>query len=82
MRSTIPKESWLRAMNNKRLIIDRFEGEFAVMDYGGTMFNLPRELLPPTAKEGDVLILQLSIDNATTQERREHIRRLMDRLWE
>lgn len=69
-------------MNDKRLIIDRFEGEFAVIEYNDTVFNLPRELLPPTAKEGDVLILQLSIDVATTKERREHIQRLMDKLWE
>jgi hypothetical protein len=69
-------------MNDKRLIIDRFEGEFAVIEYGDIMFNLPRELLPLTAKEGDVLILQLSIDVSATDERQTHIQRLMDKLWE
>lgn len=41
------------------LIIDRFEGDFAVVEYKeGRTFNLPRSLLPPGAKEGDVLQLK------------------------
>ena len=42
-------------------IVDRFEGEWAVVEReGGATFNLPRDLLPNGTKEGDVLRIALS----------------------
>jgi hypothetical protein len=39
------------------LIVDRFEGGFAVCEDGcGKTVNIPRTELPPSAKEGDCLI--------------------------
>jgi len=43
------------------------------------MFNLPKEILPSDAKEGDVI--SIIIDHTTTKERKEKISRLMDDLW-
>ncbi len=37
------------------LIIDRFEGNYAVCEGGGTPVVLPRASLPSSAAEGDVL---------------------------
>ncbi len=63
-----------------KLIIDRFEGNYAVVETENKkMFNLPKEILPSDAKEGDVI--SIIIDHTTTKERKEKISRLMDDLW-
>jgi len=65
------------------LIIDRFEGNFAVVEYKeGCTFNLPRSLLPPGTKEGDVLQLTVTIDDEGTAARKIRIENLMDELFE
>lgn len=38
------------------LVIDRFEGGYAVIVSGSRNFTVPREQLPQEAAEGDVLI--------------------------
>lgn len=65
------------------LIIDRFEGDFAVVEYKeGCTFNLPRSLLPTGAKEGDILTLTMTIDNESAETRKKKIETLMDELFE
>ncbi|MGI6119227.1 MAG: DUF3006 domain-containing protein [Desulfosporosinus sp.] len=53
------------------LIIDRFEGEWAVIECDDTIFNIPRFLLPLDAKESDVISISISVDQTTTKERRQ-----------
>ncbi len=38
------------------IIIDRFEGELAVIEEDGVILNIPITALPENAKEGSVLI--------------------------
>ncbi len=68
------------------LIIDRFEGDFAVCeDDSGNMLQLERSKLPTGAKEGSVLCVEgdiISIDHGATAQRKEKIRKLMNRLWD
>ncbi|MBE3575445.1 MAG: DUF3006 domain-containing protein [Firmicutes bacterium] len=60
-------------------IIDRFEADWAVLEGPGqATFNLPRSLLPKNARPGDVLTIDIRIDEAATKERREKSRRLLD----
>lgn len=58
-------------------IIDRFEGELAVVELNGNiMKNIYVSVLPPGVKEGDVIIFQngkWSIDSIETQKRRSGI---------
>ncbi len=64
-----------------KVIIDRFEGEYAVVELEDrTMVNMPRRLVPENAREGDVLNIEIDMDS--TRERKERINRLMDELWE
>jgi hypothetical protein len=70
-----------RAMNKFTLIIDRFEGTWAVVEYEGETFDLPRSLLPEDAKEGDTLTLSLQVEAEDTEARRKRIERLMDDLF-
>ncbi|MDK2816208.1 MAG: hypothetical protein PWR22_837 [Moorella sp. (in: firmicutes)] len=64
-------------------IIDRFEGDWAVIETDDRKtFNLPRSVLPRDAKEGDVITLTASIDVETTQKRREKAKALLDNFFD
>lgn len=64
-----------------RVTIDRFEGQFAVVELPDmTMANMPVTLVPKGAKEGD--ILSIEIDENETKARKQRISKLMDDLWE
>ncbi len=65
-------------------IIDRFEADFAVLAaLNGEMRQLPREKLPPDAKEGDCLTETAGIyalDRAATARRKKRIEGKLERL--
>jgi hypothetical protein len=63
-------------------IIDRFEEDWAVLEYESKIFNVPRILIPDNAKEGDVLRSSLEIDKNEMRKRKEVIRKLEDELFE
>lgn len=70
-----------------KIVIDRFEGAFAVCENlaTGEMMNIDKGMIPKEAKEGTVLNLEngmASVDGDTTKERMEKIKRRMDKLWE
>ena len=68
------------------MIIDRFEGGFAVCELdNGEMADIPRERLPADAKEGSVLKEidgALVLDAGEAERRRARIRALEDSLFE
>jgi hypothetical protein len=69
-----------------RLSLDRFEGkgkQIAVLltDDGETV-NLPKSILPPASKPGDVLTLTLERDPAATRQVANETRDVQDRLAE
>ena len=60
-----------------KLIIDRFEGDFAVLELEGlSTVNLPKVLVP-NAKEGDIVTIEVSKD----KDRHERIEKLADSLF-
>jgi len=63
-------------------VIDRFEGQWAVIEYGRETFNLPRKMLPTDAREGDVLNINISVDRTETRMREQEITKLADELFE
>lgn len=69
-----------------KVIIDRFEGKFAVCECEDrTMINIETNRLPKGLKEGSVLIIEgdgISLDVDETKEREERIKKMMDNLWE
>lgn len=61
------------------ITIDRFEGDFAVVETeNGEIYNLPRALVPD-AKEGDAV--RITVDAQQTQTQKEEIDSLMDELF-
>lgn len=69
-----------------RLIVDRFEGNFAVCENDNrTIINIIRSKLPTDVKEGDVLLKiddKYIIDTLVTKARKQKISNMMDELWE
>lgn len=62
-----------------KYIIDRFEGDFAVLEIEkGKFVNMPKIFLEE-AKEGDVVVI--TIDKSETKERKEKIENLMNDLF-
>ncbi len=63
-----------------QVIIDRFEGAYAIVELPDkTMANIPKTLLPD-AKEGDVI--NITVDKNATEKRRKDIQSLMNDVWE
>ena len=65
-------------------IIDRFEGDYAVVEFDKKMIDIPRKQVSPEAKEGDVIVLvnnMYQIDQAETQRRKAAIAKLTDKMW-
>ena len=69
-----------------RVIIDRFEGDFAVCEKADrTMLNVKRAQVPADAKEGDALIIAgdtITIDIETTQKRKNAVNKLFSGLFQ
>lgn len=62
-----------------KVIVDRFEGEYAVVEMENMeMCDMPRILIP-NAKEGDVIEIKISVDDVN--ERKEQIDALANKLF-
>jgi len=61
------------------LIIDRFEGDYAVVETSDGFINIPKKDLPRNAKEGDVL--GININNNETDSRKKRIEGMMNNLF-
>ncbi|MCB2355155.1 DUF3006 domain-containing protein [Clostridium estertheticum] len=68
------------------VIIDRFEGNYAVCEKDDrTMIDIKKSKIPSIAKEGDVLIIDndvIIIDIEKTKKRLNEIQKLTKGLWE
>jgi len=66
-----------------RAVIDRVEGELAVLllgNKGEFRLNIPLSLLPAGCKEGDVLNISIEREPEATQQVKERVSGLMDKL--
>lgn len=68
-----------------KLIIDRFEGNFAVCEMENKeIIDIERSRIPKEAKEGDILVInsdKIYISYEETEKRRSEIERLANELW-
>jgi metallophosphoesterase superfamily enzyme len=68
-----------------RVIIDRFEGDYAVCEREDRkMINIEKRRLPEGVKEGDAMIINgdvIKIERQETNQKKEEIKKLMDELW-
>jgi hypothetical protein len=61
------------------LIIDRFEGDFAVVETSDGFINIPRIDIPNNSREGDVLIV--GVDKDESDARKKRIGSMMNSLF-
>lgn len=71
----------------KKGTIDRFEGEWAVVEMeDGEFLDIQLETLPSEAVEGSVILIgedgKVFVSNKETDSQRERVKNLMDRLFE
>jgi len=63
------------------LIIDRFEGEYAVVELPDKTFvSIPKKAIPEEAKEGDVITV--TVNKKETDSRKNRIQRMARDSWE
>lgn len=65
------------------MIIDRFEGETAVIEDGENRLEIEKSLLPPEAEEGDVIVFEAgvyAVDKEETKKRRAEALALLRKL--
>ena len=63
-----------------KIIIDRFEGELAVVELpNGNMINCPKAMLPDDVKECD--IISIVVDEKATEEKKKSLTDRMNRLF-
>lgn len=63
-----------------KVIIDRFEGDYAVVEIDdGSFASLPAALVPKGAKEGSVI--KICLDENASIEREQNANALMDKLF-
>ena len=63
-----------------KVIIDRFEGDYALVELEDkTIVDMPKILVPNGAREGDVI--EIRLDRQGTEERRKRIEQIMNDLW-
>jgi hypothetical protein len=63
-----------------KVTIDRFEGEYAVVELPNReTLNMPKQLVPAEAKEGE--ILKIEIDRSEVAERKREIKNLINEVW-
>ncbi|MFC4305693.1 DUF3006 domain-containing protein [Cohnella boryungensis] len=69
----------------ERGIIDRFEGDIAVVEVDGSTRDYVRSKLPRGAQAGDAIVIEngeIRLDEAAKEKRKRDIDRLMDELFE
>ena len=63
-----------------KLIIDRFEGNFAIIELpNGQMIDCPKAMLPDNAREGS--ILNITVDEKATNEKLQKVTERMNKLF-
>ena len=63
-----------------RIIVDRFEGNIAVVELeNGQMIDCPKALLPDNAKEGS--IINITVDENAINEKLQKVTERMNKLF-
>ena len=67
------------------MILDRFEGDYAVIEIDGELTDVERYLVDTSVKEGDVLVVKEGIyykDHEATEKRKQYISHKFKDMWE
>lgn len=62
-----------------KYVIDRFEGEYAVIEVNNTTVDMPKILLPDNAKEGS--IIEIRVLENESQTKKEEMQQRLNKLF-
>ncbi|GBF32020.1 hypothetical protein DCCM_0211 [Desulfocucumis palustris] len=62
-------------------IINRFEGQYALIEMNRKIFHVPKSLIPKGAKEGDVIKITITVDTEATANLKKEVHGLADDLF-
>lgn len=65
-------------MKKNKVVIDRFEGDFAVVVKNGDTFDVHKKLFPENVKEGDTVYITVSSESEEGQSQGEIARALLN----
>lgn len=66
-------------------IVDRFEGDYAVIEIDGKTHDVSKSIVDVSVKVGDVVTLVEGVwksSHTETEQREKQIKKLMDDVWE
>lgn len=63
-----------------KAVIDRFEGEVAVLLIDDNVVNLPKKYLPLNTKEGDWVMINIELDTTQTKQRKQKVEDLLNKI--
>lgn len=66
------------------MVVDRIEGDFAIVEHGEEMLEIPLSELPENVREGDVLIRMnggYSLYNVLSAEKRTEMAEKLEKLF-
>lgn len=63
-------------------IVDRFEGDYAVIECENRMLKLPKLFLPAEAREGDLLEVIVMLESEGADRLKAETEKLMEAVWE
>lgn len=55
------------------LLVNRFEGEYALIEFNKKIFHIPKILLPKEAKAGDAINFNITVVAKTTEKATENV---------
>ena len=64
------------------LILDRFEGDWVIVEWQEQVMRIPKQFMPAIAKEGDILLMRIDIDEVATLNRKNAMQAKLDDLFE
>lgn len=67
-------------MKNFRAVIDRLEGDRAVVVIGKEKLTIPRAYLPASGAEGDALIITIKRENTASAEGRQQAKDILNEI--
>lgn len=63
-------------------VIDRFEGQWVVIEFDRKTFKIPKSLVPDSAREGDVISIKVTVDKGATKKAGKEAKRLFNDVFE
>jgi len=65
-------------MKKTKGTIDRFEGDFAVVSVDSESLDIPKAMLPESAREGDIVYITITKDGEETKSQEELARNILN----